>query len=691
MPSPTKPRSPRKGALPSPTNSIVIIDYPPLSPMSFVARDSNNSSLVVARGTFTGTSIVGGSPPEPQYSPADSETWRLRPLPPIPKPEKRMSPLALTMTSPLSAPAIARRVSPFLTRVRSRFLELGLARRASDGELQPPGAQSAHSIGRRGEMASAQLNVDILEVISEFLTEVPDVLSFSLTSILVHQIAIRRLLSMRPIFLSRNAESLYRFHSFVFADAPARAPYVRALDIESGSSCLDLAPGQPDSTPLLLEILSSCPNIRSVIIVLGENKPDGLAYDLDIAHAIAALPRLRSLTLFSSDMSRAVLLHDLRAALRTLSLWGYTEDIRIYHPAALETFLPRIAPNLEKLEIGEFTVDPEEIQAWGIAPTPVFTLIRYPTVRSLSFQLFGEPLLDHLQHLFPALDGTLSFLPLHSHDNALLERCVAIRAANQRAQESSRSRPWKKLDRIVCEPPMLYLLGLRCPVKHVILGAMDVPLEPYAVDALRENPVPRLKLTLRLQSPAFASLCTPELAETLTHLNLRLVYPFQTLLEPENPAETPGPPLWQDVLDEVVSSLHPLHRLTHLRVVVRADASTRSIYWDHDNVKPIIARARAYVRSFHESVFDFDGTAAALARPLRSLKYVFVETDGSFRPDNCDVDDRVEWWHATRGWRVAGEYESGPRLVGLHCNVVETIIRKEELAVCEADFEDEDF
>ena len=340
---------------------------------------------------------------------------------------------------------------------------------------------------------------------------------------------------------------MLKFHSFLFADAPARTPYVRVLEIERGPSRDSLIPDlPPDSTPLLIEILTSCLNLRSVTIVLNDNEPEGLICDLDVARTIAALPNLRSLTLFCSNMCRPVLLNELRIPLRALSLWGYDKEVHFYHPATLETVLPRLATNLEKLEIGGFVVDPEELLECGLAPTSVFALTQYPTVRSLFLLLYGAPVLDHLQYLFPALDGTLAFKSPQFPVNNPLETHTAIRTANHRMQESSSSRPWRQLHRIACQPLMLYLLALRCPIKHVLLDAMGVPLGPYAVDALRENPVPHLKLTIRHEFPAFDYLFTPELAGTLTHLTLILEYHFETLHD--NPANTPGPPLLQDVL-----------------------------------------------------------------------------------------------------------------------------------------------
>ena len=145
MPPTAKAPLPRKAVLAGLTNSI---DFSPLSPISFVGGDSDNLSLLTARGTFAGTSTLS-TPMEPQSAPADVETWRLRPLPPIPplprlgKLEKRKSPL--TMMSPLSAPVIARRVSPFLTRaVRPR-------QRTQDSSSSGSAAASPNS-GSRGRV-----------------------------------------------------------------------------------------------------------------------------------------------------------------------------------------------------------------------------------------------------------------------------------------------------------------------------------------------------------------------------------------------------------------------------------------------------------------------------------------------------------------------------------------------------------
>ncbi|KAI1789278.1 hypothetical protein LXA43DRAFT_589936 [Ganoderma leucocontextum] len=148
-------------------------------------------------------------------------------------------------------------------------------------------------------------------------------------------------------------------------------------------------------------------------------------------------------------------------------------------------------------------------------------MTQYAGVRSLCVGGFvGKPLLDHLQYLFPALDDVLSIARL---DGRTPEDTYAdIRAANQPAQDGEGgglcSRAWKKVDRVVCDAPTLYILGLRCPVRLLRLDCCSAHALRYAADALRENPVPRLKVSLLLGDGlrGLNELCGEELAGRLT-------------------------------------------------------------------------------------------------------------------------------------------------------------------------------
>lgn len=71
---------------------------------------------------------------------------------------------------------------------------------------------------------------------------------------------------------------------------------------------------------------------------------------------------------------------------------------------------------------------------------------------------------------------------------------------------------------------MLYALALRFPIRLIMLDKGSTETSHYAAAALRENPVPRLKLTLACARGMFPGIFTPELGRPLSHLTLCLVY-----------------------------------------------------------------------------------------------------------------------------------------------------------------------
>nr|VWO99316.1 Chitin synthase (EC [Ganoderma boninense] len=74
----------------------------------------------------------------------------------------------------------------------------------------------------------------------------------------------------------------------------------------------------------------------------------------------------------------------------------------VMDPVGLERFLPRLAQSLEKLELRYFCARPKADEVPGSLHF-FHSRTQYPTMRSLSIrQLVGPPLLDRLQHLFPA-------------------------------------------------------------------------------------------------------------------------------------------------------------------------------------------------------------------------------------------------------------------------------------------------
>ncbi|PIL30083.1 hypothetical protein GSI_07660 [Ganoderma sinense ZZ0214-1] len=353
---------------------------------------------------------------------------------------------------------------------------------------------------------------------------------------------------------------------------------------------------------------------------------------------------------------------------------------------------------------------------------------QYPAVRSLSIgRCAGPPLLDHLQHLFPSLNDTLL---VGGSDSALDTRAHEdIRAANLRAQDGSESpsHVWKKFDRVICTPSVLHLLALRCPIRHLMLD-LDYYAREHslrcAAEALRENPVPRLKLTLRCRRGMFDGVFTPELAARLSRLTLCLVYD-----NGNNDNQRPGTEddaadvtqlLWSDLLNTVTSTLRPLHNVTHLRIVVCCKLVKRPAESESESESsgPSSTSARSllypYSESFVDAVrgpaFDFEGTAMAAALPSPALQYVFLTTRGALSFQRSAVHER---WDVHRAWRVgdgAGRPASGTcgsistdgmhaydtdvdppsgrlqlELVELHSDVAATIAKNEELVLSDAD------
>ncbi|KAI1789262.1 hypothetical protein LXA43DRAFT_1083961 [Ganoderma leucocontextum] len=560
-------------------------------------------------------------------------------------------------------------------------------------------------------MAAARLNVDVLAIVSEFLTDASDVLAFGLICSSLRPVAIRRLLSMRPISLTDHA-SLCKFHTFLFVDAPVRAPHIRALHIKNQNPkrLPKVANQAPGFSSLLIDIITLCPQLEYVSLFLDEE--DDCTDDAPIIDAIAALKSLRSLSVRGSATSSLDLLHKVRSPLRMLT-------IDLTFPAALKEFLPRFAPTLQELKLASFRVQGDKI--WAVlnlpAPPQSCSIPQYPSVRSLSVGCFtGNPLLHPLEYLFPALDGTLSLgqldtrVPAYDYDH--------LRAANQRAQDQcspSLAHAWKKLDRLVCgDAEMLYVLGLRCPIRLLMLDQCAAHSICYAADALRENPVPRLKLTLRYRRGVFddPALFSSQLAGTLTHLTLCVAYDndFRSYRSGIcGDADDFAHLLWDDLLarisrtsrcpvpDNILSSLQPLHNLTHLRLVVHS--KIYSTVKGPSQWHP--AHSGEFVSAVRGSAFDFKGAAASLVRTLPSVRYVFLTTGGNLaKRDGSRRGPFVSYerWDVARAWRVAAgskpehdgtTVQDGLKatrtLVELDDGVAETIVRNEELVLSETD------
>ena len=373
-------------------------------------------------------------------------------------------------------------------------------------------------------MAAPELNEDILHIVSDFLTDVPDLLALSLTCSSFRPLATQQLLALHPIHIT-GGQSIRRFHAFIFADAPARAPLLCALDIDMRPFHY-LIPPQPSDASLLIDILTSCQHLECISL---RRIPSwrNLADDLGVIDAIASIQSLRLLSIQSAAAHALALVRKVRVPLRTLSLWCFYRDgLRdnfAWYPAAFQDALTHLAPTLKELGFHELVVP--EVPVAMLASMP-----QYPAVRSLSVEcLVGKLLLAPLQHLFPALDGMLSVGQIHFDYKDV---CATVHAVNQRAQvddPAAPSRKWMKLDHIVCGAVAFYMLALRCPVRLAVLTARDADHTPEFMQqcvavALRDNPVPHLALCVALDEglAMLDGMFGHELGAVLMHLVLGL-------------------------------------------------------------------------------------------------------------------------------------------------------------------------
>ncbi|TBU27942.1 hypothetical protein BD311DRAFT_356777 [Dichomitus squalens] len=536
-------------------------------------------------------------------------------------------------------------------------------------------------------MAARHLNAEVLAVVCDFLTDKPDVLSFSLTCSAVRPVATQRLLSMAPVVIS-SSKSLRCLHSFLFSDAAARTPYVRALTVDSPN--LDegeVSSYDPEDTPLLLDILSSTPCLYELSITL-HRTPNGCVDDLRVLDALVQLHTMRALNIDGESPALPELVARIRAPLRKLGVLFVNLKGDWWHPAAFEKFLPHLAPTLEELHVNDFCLDHSDFNE----NTSLSDRTQYLALRSLTINhFFHHPLLEHLQYLFPALDrvlcATFTDLPIPE------DRWVDIRAANQRAQEGdseSHSHPWKRLDQLICNIPLFYILALRCPIRLVSLDACSLDHRTFATQALRENPPPRLKVSLLLHDGlgVFDELFPPELAETLTHLTLCIDYSniCYGLHYPAN-AHAIATLQWDHLMERLLQTVLPLHHLTHLRIVIQAD-----IRHPFSGLYGRLPCSEDFVQALRDPALRLEKAALSLAGVLTSARYVFLTTRG-FLADRERSDD--EWvytwrvserWLISRAWRVAGpwahnarESQSESSLVELDEAFAEMIMEQEEL------------
>lgn len=357
------------------------------------------------------------------------------------------------------------------------------------------------------------LDLDVLELVCGLLDDAATVLSLSLASHTLRPVALKRLLRMRPVVLV-DERSVRSFHEFVVADAESRLPFVRALDIR----ILELEEqARQYVVQYILELLERATHLESLTLPHPRDTFRCLA-DPRIAEAISRLATLRELGLLRGcDEVEAIImsthsLSSLRVLRVSLSLLPVFDAYDGFTTAEFDALMRPLAPTLEVLDMTDRMVLFIEKGA------------QYPALRSLRMDMARDVVCtDILVYKFPALDGTLSLGPMFElHMDVPNQR--RVREANMAQQ---RRRSWAHLDRVVGEPLVLFVLGLTCPVRHLML---DVHYMSYTVECpaeiLRTSPPTHLKMTIVLcYGPRVRpELFPPEVVPRLTHLALVLLY-----------------------------------------------------------------------------------------------------------------------------------------------------------------------
>ena len=316
----------------------------------------------------------------------------------------------------------------------------------------------------------AQLNLDVLREICGFLTDVPDVLSLSLTCSALRPVAVERRLSMRDITIW-SAESIRNLHNYIFVDEKRRGQHIRAITIPLYS---DIPPEPSEELiNVLVSVLASATRVRKFSFYLlvpddwsPTEDPDGLEALCLFCHrrilsAITEITSLHELRVVAPTDTAGYFLRSTRSTLKVFRYGDVDgpEDPSEHFPV---TVAPQMIPTLQEIAMTF------ELFKLAMDSTPHISL---PAVRSVTLtDVFFPFKLDMLLMAFPNLDNTLIIADnLHTFDN---QRLVHFREENRDAQKKH---AWKALDKVAASAVMLYALGLTCSVRHLTLNPARVP------------------------------------------------------------------------------------------------------------------------------------------------------------------------------------------------------------------------
>ncbi|KAI1784584.1 hypothetical protein LXA43DRAFT_1101220 [Ganoderma leucocontextum] len=486
-------------------------------------------------------------------------------------------------------------------------------------------------------MAQLQLNFDVLREICGFLTDVPDVLSFSLTCSTLRPFAIERRLRMRAIAIDTE-ESIRNLHNFLFVDEKRRGPHIHTLTIPVCS----ISPGPSEElVDRLLAVFASATRLRTLSLHVpptDTNGPASLFSDPRILAAVIQMTNLQELGVVTTVDIAHHLLGSTRSVLKS---FRYGEPRHGDEPPSQSIFItiaPHLTPALEDLEF--------PFQFFIMAYQ---SYISFPAARILTLtSVFETFRLDMLLAVCPNLDRTLIIEDiLYEFDDDHLE---TLRKENREVQET---RAWKGLIRVAASPTMLFALGLTCPIHHLTIDFMP-EVNPGGPEALPNSTrailhdctpthlaLANIKLSPGFPGPILDGSLLPEKAVSkLTHLIVHVEY-VNSKIEYGQPvaahSEERVDPSWDAVLDSLLVGLQSL-RLTHVHISIGCNVDGQH--------GPFSAAIYDGLRSF-----KFGRLVSTLVRTLPSLTHIFITSFGSLY-NGTSSEKEEETWDASRAWRV---------------------------------------
>ena len=351
-----------------------------------------------------------------------------------------------------------------------------------------------------------RLNFDILRLVCDYLSDVPDVLSFALTCSALTEDALRQRLRMAPVNLSKS-EVINSLHTFIFSNEPSRAlclyglkipmPYYYDLQF-SNKSLFDVINSQ------VVTILEAATNIQ--YLDLATSISDA------VCDAAVKLTTVRELRIFNDAYQGRLLtrIPIFPSRLRSLHIRGsHTISGYIISLSFLHDRLVHLAPTLELLDLDDDCLI-------DIFPSSVTT--QFAAVRSLKLRIIFFPdcdVLGVLSRLFPNLETLdLDLLNAHIREDDVL----AFREQSERSQKQN---GWSGLDQLVCDADTAYLIALQCPIRRMHIKVGTSGAARHLTKTLCHHSPPQLHVHLSALYDGFVvldGLFPPEAADKLTHL-----------------------------------------------------------------------------------------------------------------------------------------------------------------------------